>query len=752
MGGEREIKEDKAKTTNPIAENIFDQLKKIPENKDKTAIIDNIQKQKEELLTNPKNTDIKNNISQTIDDLLKEKIISLEDLEKNLKTVFETILSDPLYEIDVNQKEIDSKNIFLFRTSFQKKTDEETKAKEEENKIKAEDTKIIAEDTKIKAEDSKIVAEKEKTAEEILNQKLREGLATKYAEMDIGRKIDTTSPEFLALKAKDPNVDKFPPDKQNLYVSYLFAGQKIVEDAKKQTTEKKFISQADYDFIIQFNELNTNLGVISPIKLDGIEVGIPSIEKKIVAEKPKEETTTEHTIADIVSNENLWAELVENNTDIENFVLDTKTDTVNTKEIEDNKDVNDIIQEKVGTWYEADIASSVQILLKKNKLEQYTANFDKDGKVIDSKDIPEKDKEKLEKISTKVIDTYTTKAQEKILEDTNKVIKTKAIAALIQNVGQYFHIDDLAEDFTVDLESGVTFNEKELKLTGTMEGKEMSFYYDMNLGKVAIDTPARYDETSKTFAAGREELSWLKMPTFATALETSKTEITAEMSDTLEKTDDLRDTEHSYEDQLNKTPVTIDQKSDIADIVIEHAMAKNMAVQDMQDILETYMPTRDTYAYDKEQQEYNLYKIIDTSMNRYTTQEITTRRASLKTFATKIQDKKAGFNDDMLKDMFSEETARKDAEGNYTTAEWPNMYKFIKGITYNQPGTIKNDVIDLSFFGSIVTELQNENGTTKNLKGKSDNYDKLLTGYTETKEKDSADNIIDWAAWLRTTS
>jgi len=305
MGGEREIKEDKAKTTNPIAENIFDQLKKIPENKDKTAIIDNIQKQKEELLTNPKNTDIKNNISQTIDDLLKEKIISLEDLEKNLKTVFETILSDPLYEIDVNQKEIDSKNIFLFRTSFQKKTDEETKAKEEENKIKAEDTKIIAEDTKIKAEDSKIVAEKEKTAEEILNQKLREGLATKYAEMDIGRKIDTTSPEFLALKAKDPNVDKFPPDKQNLYVSYLFAGQKIVEDAKKQTTEKKFISQADYDFIIQFNELNTNLGVISPIKLDGIEVGIPSIEKKIVAEKPKEETTTEHTIADIVSNENL---------------------------------------------------------------------------------------------------------------------------------------------------------------------------------------------------------------------------------------------------------------------------------------------------------------------------------------------------------------------------------------------------------------------------------------------------------------
>lgn len=93
--------------------------------------------------------------------------------------------------------------------------------------------------------------------------------------------------------------------------------------------------------------------------------------------------------------------------------------------------------------------------------------------------MPEKDLKKLEKISERVIDVYTTKAQEKIQADTNKIIKSKAVAAILQNIGQYFRIDNTEKQFMLDIDSGITFNEKTLKLSGNREGKNISFYYDM---------------------------------------------------------------------------------------------------------------------------------------------------------------------------------------------------------------------------------------------------------------------------------
>ncbi|MEI7919985.1 MAG: hypothetical protein WCH65_07710 [bacterium] len=115
-------------------------------------------------------------------------------------------------------------------------------------------------------------------------------------------------------------------------------------------------------------------------------------------------------------------------------------------------------------WYKKEIQEGIQQLLQKNKLENYSENFD-NGKLINTDKIPAKDKEKLEKIRTKVRDTYIAQAEEKILNDTNKVIKTKAVAALLQNIGQYFKVDNLAKDFTIDMKSGIEFDQKQLKLT-----------------------------------------------------------------------------------------------------------------------------------------------------------------------------------------------------------------------------------------------------------------------------------------------
>jgi hypothetical protein len=71
------------------------------------------------------------------------------------------------------------------------------------------------------------------------------------------------------------------------------------------------------------------------------------------------------------------------------------------------------------------------------------------------------------------------------------------------------------------------------------------------------------------------------------------------------------------------------------------------------------------------------------------------------------------------------------------------MYQFIQALTYNQPGTIKNDVIDLDLFERVVQNLEKADGTTKDLTELSPKYEKLRNTYKEEQDKDDVDNIID---------
>lgn len=71
------------------------------------------------------------------------------------------------------------------------------------------------------------------------------------------------------------------------------------------------------------------------------------------------------------------------------------------------------------------------------------------------------------------------------------------------------------------------------------------------------------------------------------------------------------------------------------------------------------------------------------------------------------------------------------------------MYQFIHALTYDNPGTLKNDVINLNLFEKIVQNLELSDGTTKKLAELSPKYKNLRNSYNEDQEKDGADNIID---------
>lgn len=69
------------------------------------------------------------------------------------------------------------------------------------------------------------------------------------------------------------------------------------------------------------------------------------------------------------------------------------------------------------------------------------------------------------------------------------------------------------------------------------------------------------------------------------------------------------------------------------------------------------------------------------------------------------------------------------------------MYQFLRGLTYDQPGTIKNDTIDISLFEQVVQNLENTDGTTKGLKDKSTKYKKLRNDRESKKDQTSVDGI-----------
>jgi len=173
----------------------------------------------------------------------------------------------------------------------------------------------------------------------------------------------------------------------------------------------------------------------------------------------------------------------------------------------------------------------------------------------------------------------------------------------------------------------------------------------MNSGEIFANDFVHYNQEDKTFYIdrgnkdnkGREKLP-LKMPTLKTVLDESQKKHIQAMSDALEQSDSLKE----YEKNLNETSFTIDTKSNVADIVIEHSMAKNIATQEAQDFLEEYIPTKNKYSHDKESQEYNLYKIVDTSFDRYTADEIKTRRNLLTRFNAKINAANPSFKDNMI--------------------------------------------------------------------------------------------------------
>ena len=257
---ETEVQEQKiVPIVNAWAENNFDILQKTyPDQKDKI-----------DFLNNEKFKDIKEPLATTIHSLAKENIVSSEDFWNNIQQVVETIFSDPLYEIDSQQKEIDAKRIFLFRTEFENIKKETNKNIKEETTSKKEETTSKKEETTSKKE--------EKTEEKNTTLKIEiETNETSREKLD--KTYETIEPQYKHKKQDEFNtfknqekfqdiINKFKTEEKiNKYFKHRFAAEKIAEEAR----EKNIISKEYVSFITQFNQLDQELNLNSQIDISDI--------------------------------------------------------------------------------------------------------------------------------------------------------------------------------------------------------------------------------------------------------------------------------------------------------------------------------------------------------------------------------------------------------------------------------------------------------------------------------------------------
>jgi len=713
-----------------------------------------------DFLNDEKFSDIKEPLSKTINNLANEHIITPEeDFRDNIEQVTKDIFSDTIFDNVFALKEQQANNIFLFRTKFEKIKEEKRKIQEEkrkENEININNKKQEVQSTKQEVQSTKQEVQSTKQEVQSTKQEIENQLFTKKNELytqlmttyeTIEDTYKPTPTENLSEKYSEitqkTEFQALTDDEQNNYLKARFAAEKIANEARQ--SENKTISVDHYNFIQQFNTLDQELNLNSKIDISDLKV------ERQGSKRPK-------TMNDIITNDKIGEELVARNKSMEKFV----TGESNNIEIENKETIFPLqtIKTKVTERYEETINDTLNDLLWKNNLSQYKDQFNLDGSIKDINTIAESDRENIQTISEKIDKEITTIAQQeqnRLFQETNEVMKTKAVETLVKNIGQYFQVQsfdkkNLAEHVSVDIENGIHLDKNMLTLSANMDGRDIGFYYNIHNGEVRADDFVHLDGENNTKEDGvfyinrdqekkwREKLPYIKMQTLDQIMSDSKSTIINNSGESLKASKKPE----TYRNILSdKTNVFSPKESSLGKDIIEHTMEKNTAVHNIHDFITKYMPTRNTYNQQTEKYEYNVYRIIDTTFDRYTAEEIKTRNNLFQRFQNKVNEKNPTFKDPLIRSLFDETTANKQKEEHYDQEKGPNIYQFLQGITNENGSVIKEQVINLNLFEQIVNELERVNGNTDKLKDKSNKYKKLRNDFEEEKTKNTADNDLD---------
>ncbi|AHB41353.1 hypothetical protein P148_SR1C00001G0562 [candidate division SR1 bacterium RAAC1_SR1_1] len=511
--------------------------------------------------------------------------------------------------------------------------------------------------------------------------------------------IDKNSPEYKKLQDNKELKESFGSKFED-FITYQYVASKIAEEVQKDPEKK--ISKENFDFIQSFNAIAKEYG-----------------QKEIDTKGRIPEETLTRSISDFTNHPNTSA-VLEKNEKVANYISETQ-DTIkipNEKFIE-----TDSIQKQTLKFYQKDIQKDIN----KKYANTYEKLFDKQGNKV------EEERKKLNQEDQKDIQTIIKKYTEKMTSELNtslqKLVASKTIAGCTNEFVRYFNFNKQENNYgDIGLNTDkINIENNTLQTTMNFNGSKTTFDYNLNNGSIKYSDFLHIDEKTVNLGTNKFTDFPINFPSIHDIQDQAFQKIinSENISKDLNESNSLEDFYQRYSDTIGNVDIK-NQESPYIKIVIERTLQKNKVLEKANKFITTFNKSKANYDSIEDKQIVDLYKILDTSLDSYSINEIKNFDNNLDRLQKEIAQTQQPNNpntDPVLNTLFNPEKQEKDQKESYKTekevAVGPSMTEFFRAIA--EPNS-DDHIIDNHLFSRILDKR--EKNESVNISKESNTKDK----------------------------
>lgn len=703
-------------TDKPIVSQVDSQEKREEwqqQKEEKTSDIFSLQK--ESILKNPEFEWLEKETENTINKILtdyqnpnnseeektkNQEILDFLNIDNNLQKVFEEYANNILKTIEnpLKKKLNLRKDIWILKDKIQEHCD---KNKKEQNQDKEKERNNLFS-----------TAEKD------------------YEKIDSKYKPENNQKDFENFQQTEwPKLKSvfWTEDLLNQYLKHRFVANKIAEDIQKDPEKK--VSSENYKFIQSFNAIAKEYG----------QEEINTEWRKIIY--PRET----RSISDFTNHPNTSA-VLEKNEKVVDYISNTQN---NIKLPNEDLVETDIIQKQTLKFHQKDIQKEIN----EKYNDTYKDLFDKEWNKI--KEWWEKlNKEDQENIQT-IIDKHTNQIKSDINTSLQKLIASKTIAWCTNEFVRYFNFNKQGNNYwDIELDTDkINIENNTLQTTMNLNGSKTVFNYDLNNGNIKYSDFLHID--NKTVNLGKNTFTNfpINFPSIQDIQNQTYQKIinSDNINKNLNESNSLEDFYQKYSENIGNIDIK-NQESPYIKIVIEHTLQKNKVLEKANKFITTFNKSKNSYNDIEDKPIVELYKILDTSLDNYSIDEIKRFDKNLDRLQKEITQTQQLNNpntDPILNTLFNPEKQEKDQKESYKTGKytiWPSMTEFFKAISKTEQNN-NIPIVDVHLFGKILDKREKNESININNKEISgiQNNEKYIN-LMERCEK----QINNWENWYAT--
>jgi hypothetical protein len=614
-----------------------------------------------------------------IDTIYNSKEFSIQQLQKVLEIVStqtlknkhkNLILNKPVYFKQQLQK-------VLQKTQLTRKV-KQTFIKEEINQDKQE----------INQDKQEIKENKEKNLDQLLSQITPQLQQLQASYPQLASQLPTitqTSSYYEQHQTIFTNTPFQTRQQQQAILHYKYMIEAIKQDIQSRATAKQSIPQQEYDQLKQsISSYNTFAST------NGIQDHIDSIT---LTQTPRQDIST---MADLIHNDQLGENLYNTNTSTKDFI-DQQAPAPSLAKIPDD----DILQHIVSLFPE-DVESSLQNIPDiQLYLPQLLDNNTLQLEYLRS--LPSQVSQSILNILT----PFQEKASQTIQEQKQLRIKQHALTICLQSVAQYFdqttrNLEQFAQDTKLD---NISIQDDTVYIQGNINGSSVTIRYNLTTGQVASKDFIHLDDAAGMIhidnTADQREVLDFQAPTLQQSINDSTAQdATFDFNKTMQG-QQLQDFSTTYYEHLRKTVYTQDDQI-LAKDIIEHNIEVNIASTKINQLLRLGIPPETQRNKTNTPQIFQLYTIIDNTLNRYSPHELRKFRnlsEQLHNTVTTIHST-PNYQPERAAHFFSADQLRQDTTGQ-------TFYQLFHAMTHDSNNLYLQNVIDISQLQNFVTQLKN---------------------------------------------